>query len=405
MVLTLLACMSCGKKQVLTVDVNNTLPLDRMGELVEVSLPDVYERLQLADTAQLVVLDEEGEEIPYQITSDDKLLFAVHVTSLSSESYTIRPGQPVVTEGVKACGRSYPERYDDMAWENDLVGFRAYGPALQAKGERGFGYDLFLKRGTHEPVVEELYAMELDEDNWKRYRELEAKSPEAAKEFLNTFSYHIDHGYGMDCYAVGATLGAGVAALVESDTIVYPWCYQTQEVLDNGPLRFTVRLTFAPVQVGADSAVVESRLITLDAGTHLNRTVVSYEGLSRTLPIVAGFALHGEMPFYEADKEAGYITYQDPTTGSDNGELYLGAAFPSLLNGAGVRLFSEVERKWHSNAYGHLLAEATYEPGDHFVYYWGFGWNRADVKNVAEWNQYMKDFVLKLHNPLQVVLK
>ncbi len=34
-----------------------------------------------------------------------------------------------------------------------------------------------------------------------------------------------------------------------NDTIIYPWCYKTQEVLDNGPLRFTVKLEFNPLAV------------------------------------------------------------------------------------------------------------------------------------------------------------
>ena len=46
--------------------------------------------------------------------------------------------------------------------ENDLGGFRAYGPALQARGERGFGYDLFTKYNTTEPILESLYAEELN---------------------------------------------------------------------------------------------------------------------------------------------------------------------------------------------------------------------------------------------------
>ena len=68
------------------------------------------------------------------------------------------------------------------------------------------------------------------------------QTPKAADELVRTFSYHIDHGYGMDCYAVGPTLGAGVSALMVNDTIIYPWCYKTQEVLDNGPLRFTIEV-------------------------------------------------------------------------------------------------------------------------------------------------------------------
>ena len=31
--------------------------------------------------------------------------------------------------------------------------------------------------------------------------------PKAAAELSRERSYHIDHGYGMDCYAVGPTLG------------------------------------------------------------------------------------------------------------------------------------------------------------------------------------------------------
>ena len=56
-----------------------------------------------------------------------------------------------------------------------------------------------------------------------------------------TLTYHRDHGYGMDAYTVGPTLGAGVPALLDGDHFVYPLCYKEAEVLDMGPLRFTVR--------------------------------------------------------------------------------------------------------------------------------------------------------------------
>ena len=46
---------------------------------------------------------------------------------------------------VVACGRQYPERLDDVAWENDRAAYRAYGPALQEKGARAFGYDIWTK--------------------------------------------------------------------------------------------------------------------------------------------------------------------------------------------------------------------------------------------------------------------
>ena len=244
MILSCLAAgvlMACADNRPMTVVVSNPLDMERSGEMVEVSMDEIARRLQLADTAQIVVLDAEGTEVPYQITYDDKVIFPDTVAAGGKASYTIQEGKPQPVE-VKTCGRQYPERLDDMAWENDLVAFRAYGPALQQTGERGFGYDLFLKRGTSEPVLEDFYAKELDKETRARAAELRKTDPKAASELLQSISYHIDHGYGMDCYAVGPTLGAGVAALVADGEIVYPWCYKDFEVLDNGPLRFTVKL-------------------------------------------------------------------------------------------------------------------------------------------------------------------
>ena len=205
-----LCCLACNDSKIVTVTVTNPLAMDRSDEMVEVSMTEISNLLNLADTAQIVVLNVEGEQVPYQVTYDDKLIFP--------------------------------------------VGFRAYCPALQARGERGFGYDLFTKRGTAAPVLEDMYAKELDADSWKQVNELRKTDPKAADELVRTFSYHIDHGYGMDCYAVGPTLGAGVSALMVNDTIIYPWCYKTQEVLDNGPLRFTVKLEFNPLAVKGDTA-------------------------------------------------------------------------------------------------------------------------------------------------------
>ena len=74
-------------------------------------------------------------------------------------------------------------------------------------------------------------------------------------------SYHVDHGNGMDCYAVGPTLGGGTAALFPDSTIVYPYCYKDCEILDNGPLRFTAKLVYNPLVVKGDSSVIETRII------------------------------------------------------------------------------------------------------------------------------------------------
>ena len=405
---TILSCLAaclllaCENNRVLTVTVNNPLDLERSGEMVEVPMAEISNRLKLADTAQIVVFDADGVEVPYQITYDEKVIFPVEIGAKAGATYTIEPGSPAPVD-TKTCGRQYPERMDDMAWENDLVGFRAYGPALQATGERGFGYDLFLKRGTSDPILEDLYAKELDKEARKRAHEMRKTDPKGAAELLRSISYHIDHGYGMDCYAVGPTLGAGVAALVADGEIVYPWCYKDFEILDNGPLRFTVKLVFNPLVVKGDSSVVETRVITLDAGSHLNRTAVSYDGLQETLPIVTGIVLHDDGAV-TADAANGYMTYVDPTTGPGNGKVFVGAAFPADIKEAKTVKFSADEKKQRANAEGHVLAISDYEPGSTYVYYWGFGWDRADVKDADAWNNYMAAFAQKVRNSLAVTI-
>ena len=399
--MTALFCFACNDSRTVTVTVTNPLAMERSNEMVEVSMETVTDRLGLADTAQIVVLNADGQQVPYQITYDGKVIFPAAIAAGGTATYTIQTGTPEAFD-VKACGRCYPERMDDMAWENDLVAFRAYGPALQAKGERGFGYDLFTKYNTTEPILEAMYAKELDKETLAKIAELKKTDPKAAAELSRERSYHIDHGYGMDCYAVGPTLGAGVAALMVNDTIIYPWCYKNQEILDNGPLRFTVKLEFTPLTVKGDSTVVETRLITLDAGSHLNKTAVSYSNLKETLPIVAGIVLHEPDRSVVADAANGYITYVDPTTGPDNGKIFMGAAVPAVVKDAKTVLFSEKEKKERNNADGHVLAVSDYEPGSEYVYYWGFAWDKADIKTADAWNRYMADFAQKVRNPLTV---
>lgn len=398
---------SCAdSKQAMTVTVTNPLALERTGEMIEVPMSDVVAKLKLTDTAQIIVLDVNGQQVPYQLTYDEKVVFPVAVEANGVATYTIQPGSPEPFN-VIACGKQYPERLDDLAWENDLAGFRAYGPALQKRGERGFGYDLFTKYNTTEPILEGLYAEELNAEKRAKIAELRKTDPKAAAELGRAISYHIDHGYGMDCYAVGPTLGAGTSALMVGDTIIYPYCYNTQEILDNGPLRFTVKLEFNPLVVRGDSNVVETRVISLDAGSYLNKTVISYTNLKEAKPVTTGIVLREPDGTIIADAENGYITYVDPTTdrSGGNGKIFVGAAFPAQVKEAKAVLFSEKEKKERGGADGHVLAISEYEPGSEYTYYWGFAWDKAAIKTVDAWNDYMAQYAQKVRTPLRVEFK
>lgn len=398
---------ACSESKTVTVTVANPTALERNAEMVEVSMSDVSAKLQLADTAQIVVLDADGQQVPYQITYDEKVIFPATVKANGTASYTIKAGTPAAFD-VKACGKHYPERVDDVAWENDLVAFRTYGPALQATGERAFGYDVWTKYNTTEPVVEARYASELNPETKAKIAELKKTDPEAAKKLYQSVSYHVDHGNGLDCYKVGPTLGGGTAALMAGDTIIYPYCYKTQEILDNGPLRFTVKLEYNPLTVKGDSSVIETRVVSLDAGSHMNKTVVAYSNLREAMPVATGIVLHEPDGAVVADAAAGYITYVDPTdnVNNNNGKIFIGAAFPAPVKEAKSVLFPEKEKNdLRGGADGHVLAVSDYEPGSEYTYYWGSAWEKADIKDAAAWNAYVSEFAQKLRAPLTVTVQ
>ena len=181
LILPVLILASCCPA--VTVIVTNGTDSDRLPEMVELCSEQISGALDLKDGESFIIRNEAGEEQPYQITSDAKVIFQVEMKAGESGTYTITKGQPSEYQ-TYACGRHYPERLDDFAWENDLVGFRAYGPALQAKGERGFGYDLFAKRGTDLPVIGKFYELNSGERNRSIYNELKQSDPQAAEDFL-----------------------------------------------------------------------------------------------------------------------------------------------------------------------------------------------------------------------------
>lgn len=402
--LSLLALLAaCGPKPStdFTITVTNDLTFDRE-EMVEVPISEVAKKVQLIDEEQYIILDAEGNQVPYQITHDDNLLFPATVKANDKAVYTVAVGEPIEVEAL-VYGRHYPERVDDIAWENDRTAYRAYGPALQAKGERAFGYDAWVKR-VPGLVVEQRYANELNPDTQAEIARLrKERKHDEANELYHSVSYHVDHGNGLDCYKVGPTLGCGTAALLNGDAIVYPYCWKEYEILENGPLRFTVQLTYNPFVMGKDS-VVETRTISLSKGSQLNKTVVSYQGLQKATPVATGLVIHPENPTaYVLEGDKGYIAYADLTdnVNNDNGIIYVGAVMPEKVTEAKAAMFSDKEAK-ERGASGHVLAVSNYKPGAEYTYYWGSGWSKYGFDTMADWTTYLDRYAQSVRNPLKV---
>ena len=401
---------SCAQQSV-EITVSNNSDLARTNEIVEIDAKDVLlslcgdtkECLSKKSCALIDVCDAAGNRIEYQLTYDNKLIFPVTIAANASETYSVSVSTDKMEIAPKVYGRFVPERIDDFAWENDKIAFRTYGPALQASGEKAYGYDIWVKR-TSDLVIDKRYAGENSPEALATKKALkEAGKTKELKAFVEANSYHRDHGNGLDYYNVGPTLGAGMNAFMDGEKIIYQHNYATQEVLDNGPLRFSVKLGFEPMVVNGEE-VVESRVISLDAGSQLNKTTVSYNKLSNPLPAVVGIILHDGSEDYSLSGNA--MTYADAPV-AEHGQTFIATVFPenvktSILKFEGEELAYKNKK---GGANGHLLATFDLNQERNFTYYWGAGWTKWGFENLAAWNAYVADFTAKMKTPLRVSVK
>ena len=361
-------------------------------ELISLCMSEVKAKLGNANPKKgeaYIVKNKRGQQIGSQITHDGILLIDASVRPHGSATYYVSIGKPY-QQKVYATGALYKIRKDDIAWENDRCAYRVYGPALQKTGERSFGTDIWVKN-TPDTVVYERYVKDMI-GNRKNDDETEILT-----------SFHLDHGNGLDPYRVGATLGLGAPSLMVGKNQVLPYCYKDYRILDNGPLRFTVELTYNPSAVGDMKNVVEHRIISLDKGSNFNKMTVWYDGLTTPTDFATGFPIH------EEDTETktfakDYVSYADPTDNVEvnNSQVYVGVLFPEGIDHTYYQLFD----KKHDGATGHALGlKRGLKNQEKYSYYFGAAWSKYDVRSYAEWQIRIKDYLDALKTPLQVEVK
>ncbi len=367
-ILALLAVISPLNAEII---VSNPSSLPRTNETIELKWAVVQSQTKLKDGQQVIVLDAAGKEIPSQVVFEgkktpQKLIFQVILAPKKSTKFTLKTGTPQAYP-QKAYGRFVQERKDDYAWENDRVAFRAYGPALVKVDGPSNGFDFWCKR-AEKMVINERYKNDI----------------------AGTASYHEDHGDGLDCYKVGRTLGAGAMAPYTNNTLWLASNFVKQETLDNGPLRTTVRLTYAAFNVNGDSTITEARIISLDAGSQLNKITEIYGNVKAVMPVVAGIVKRDGADSVAYNAQKGYAAYMEPAT--KDGIIYMALVLP---------------RAWKSvkAEKGHILAETVYTPKTKLVYFSGAGWNKWGFPTRKSWVKYVQDFAQKLREPLNIIVK
>lgn len=396
LIILMLSAVSAVAQQV-TVRVTNPT-LQQRQELIELDAQTVCKKLGMEVGRHFRVINAVRQEVIYQLTYDGKILIDASVRPQGTAVFTIVPGEPRESK-VFVCGRQYPERVDDIAWENDRGAYRLYGPALQKNGERAFGNDVWVKN-TPDLEVEKRYHVELSNHPAIQQLKKEGKFDEASALEEQT-TYHFDHGYGLDCYKVGPSLGCGAPALMNGEQIIFPYCYKDYQILDNGPLRFTVSLTYYPTDYQGEK-VVEHRMLSLDKGSNFNRQTVWYEGGKKSVDIALGVVIHNE-DVSSAVLGRDFVQYADPTDNPEgqNFQIYVAVIFP---DGAETKL---IENEGHQNGiFGHALCVKRHvKAGEKLTYWWGSAWSKFDCRTQDEWQLRIDNYRRALQHPLSVTIE
>ena len=339
----------------------------------------------------LVVRDAKGNVLHSQITnyqhdhrgmSYDDLVFSYDFAAGEKRATFMLENVDTATPPEAPCvyARFVPERLDDMAWENDRIGHRMYGAALNtpaAGGERlrGSGIDVWAKRVTY-PIVDRWYAKGHDQ-------------------------FHKDEeGEGLDLYSIGGNRGAGGTGVWDGAKLATSDNFTNAQVLANGPRRAAFKLTYAPWDAGALGKVTETKQFTVDCGRNFDAVESLFQFAGAETVVAIGLTEHktadGFPPAVITRGERWMSIWEE----SKDGGIGVAAILANDAQFAGAAA-TGVDDRGNNNHLIWVKAAA----GAPLHYFTGAGWSKSgQFADRAAWENYVKDFAARSRKPLTVTV-
>ena len=368
-------CAAVVQAQQFEIRVTNPSDIDRTEEMIAVQWQRIIAAAPSFAPAHLTVTDAtSNKELIVQTVDDntdgipEEILFRSDFKAGESKSFVLSKRESSPIPGVSLTDVRFVLPREDVAWENDRVAFRVYGPALAKDVSNGI--DVWTKRVRY-LIVE------------KWYKKSEGSAP-------GKDTYHEDTGEGADFFAVGRTLGAGSCALWSNDSLVQPGVFARYRIIAPGPLRAIFELEYHPV-IYAGRETKEIKRISLDAGSNLNKIDVTYTGGTGRMVVAAGIVKRVGVTGSFDSKSHSVSLWGAVNDKAENGSLGTGIVLPT-------RFF----REKREDAI-HLLLLGTGEMGKPFTYYGGAGWTRSsDFATADDWNDYLAKRARLLNEPLRI---
>src|SRR3989442_14760622 len=364
----------CSAQTQLTVKAVNKLAITRTSQTIELAAKDLAP-LSEKDLNKIQVRDSSGKELLSQAVDTDYdelhkpdiVIFQADFKPNETRTFVVSAGKKheYTKDDFKAYGRFVRERFDDFAWENDLIAHRTYGKALITwKGEplTSSAIDIWSKR-TSKLVINDWYMVD---------------------------NYHADASERMDDYSAGATRGDGGSGIWANNQLYAPSNFIDSRVLTNWPIRVMFELVYEPFDVNG-MKVSEVLRISLDAGSQLDhfQSFYNIQGSNAPLPVAIGLKkVKDEQP--ELNTARGWLAIWEPME-KNQGMQGVAAVFDP------PQFDKQTEDKQNNLI---VLKAGTAKP----VSYWaGFAWDRAGkITSADAWKKYVDEFANGLRSPIEV---
>ncbi|MGV6945773.1 DUF4861 family protein [Sphingobacterium kyonggiense] len=316
------------------------------------------------------IKDDKGNFYPHQLerlgeSKVQNVLILVNIPAKGNLEL-----QPDFSESTQYPAMTYarkvPERFDDFAWENNVVAFRIYGPALEGRADDAQGIDFWAKRIPNLII-----------NKWYKSKD-----------------YHQDHGEGLDYYSVGKSLGLGDVAIYLQDSLIYGKHYRTHKILDNGPLRTTFELTY-PEENYQGQRIQLKKTISLDANSRFNRIQIEVDNKDKSSSaIVIGLVKRKEKePIYQLGANNNYLAYWEPNI-NKNGHTATAIVYPNKIKSNFI------------NSPIQFLKRIVVSNKTPITYYSGAAWDKeGKITDSNTWFEYVKQFASSRKEAIRVKIK
>ena len=250
-----------------------------------------------------------------------------------------------------------PYRKDDVAWENDVMAFRVYGPALAGSVEDS-GIDCWMK-SVPTPVIRKWYA----------------------DDFAGRKSYHTDHGEGYDGYKVGAARGCGGTALYKDGKLETSNVWRSAHILWTRRDEAKIALNYHY----KDSDIWERKTVSLKVGDRFCEVDSLFQrrpgapGIGG-LEVAVGLTAQTDGARFSSSKADGLMAVWDELPNGD--EI-----------GTGVLIDSDTLKDFQragSGSGSEILAVLSTDGQGRIRYRMGFTWIRGSLPaNIGQWSEFL----------------